>query len=364
MILPDMASKRENQLPDYRIVLLCLGLLLVFYLLLPIMAPFLTAAILAYICTPLVDYCCRIKLGRLGCGRTLATIIVMLLLAGFAVLLVLIIVPMLQKELTLVIQRLPDYLAAVKERIEPWLLQHFGVSLAVDISHIQAILSKNWQTASNLLGQLLLTVSNHGFAIVAWTINLLLIPVVLFYLLRDWHAMVRRIAQLIPRRWYEKTATIASEIDQVLAEFLRGQLSVMLLMSAFYAVGLILVGLELALPVALIAGLLGFIPYLGVISGLLLAVTAAALQFSTAGEIIPILVVFAIAQALESMILTPWLVGDRIGLHPVIVIFILLAGGQLFGLTGILLALPVGAAIAVGLRHARQHYLSSDTYLK
>src|SRR5690606_12383571 len=134
--------------------------------------------------------------------------------------------------------------------------------------------------------------------------------------------------------------------------------------SAFYAIGLLLAGLELALPVALIAGLLGFIPCLGVISGLLLAVTAAALQFSTMGAIVPILVVFAMGQALESMVLTAWRVVERVGLHPVLALFILLAGGQLFGLTGILLALPVGAAIAVGVRHAKQHYLSSETYLK
>jgi predicted PurR-regulated permease PerM len=138
----------------------------------------------------------------------------------------------------------------------------------------------------------------------------------------------------------------------------------MLLMTVFYAIGLWAAGLELALPVALVAGLLGFVPYLGVTIGLLMALMAAALQFSSPGEVVPILAVFAIAQLLEGFVLTPWLVGDRIGLHPVVVIFTLMAGGQLFGFTGILLALPVGAAIAVGLRHARQGYLSSDTYLK
>jgi len=135
-------------------------------------------------------------------------------------------------------------------------------------------------------------------------------------------------------------------------------------MTLFYAVALMSIGLEMALPVALIAGLLGFIPYVGVTVGLLLALMAAALQFASLGEIVPVLLVFIVAQLLEGMVLTPWLVGDRIGLHPVVVIFTLLAGGQLFGFAGILLALPVGAAIAVGLRHARQGYLASDTYLK
>lgn len=359
-----MTTKRENQLPDYRIVLLSVGLLAIFYLLLPIMAPFLIAAILAYICTPLVDKLSRSKFGKLTVGRTVATLLVMFMLIATTILLILIIVPMLQKEIALVIERLPNYMSALKDRIEPLLMEYFGVSLSIDIAQIQSILTKNWQTASNVIGQVLLTVSTHGFAIIAWIVNLLLVPVVLFYLLRDWHGMVGRIAQLIPRRWFDRTSSIAREIDLVLAEFLRGQLMVMLLMSIFYAVGLLAVGLELAIPVALIAGLLGFIPYLGVTIGLLLAVLAAALQFSSAGEILPILVVFTAAQLLESMVLTPWLVGDRIGLHPVIVIFVLLAGGQLFGFTGILLALPVGAAIAVGLRHAKRDYLISETYLK
>ncbi|CAG0985373.1 Sodium-lithium/proton antiporter [Methylophilaceae bacterium] len=359
-----MTTKRENLLPDYRIVLLALGFLVIFYLLLPIMAPFLTAAILAYICSPLVDKISHWRIGRLAFSRTLATIIVMLLLIGITFLLFLIIVPMLQKELLLLIQRLPDYITALRDRIEPWLLHYFGVSLSIDIAQIQEILAKHWKTAGNLVAPLLISVSKNGFAIVAWVVNLLLVPVVLFYLLRDWHGMVKRIAQLIPRGWFDKTAVIAQEIDAVLAEFLRGQLSVMLLMSLFYAVGLWAAGLELAIPVALIAGLLGFVPYLGVTIGLLLALLAAALQFSTPGEIVPILVVFAAAQLLEGFVLTPWLVGDRIGLHPVVVIFALLAGGELFGFTGILLALPVSAAIAVGVRHARQTYLSSDLYLK
>lgn len=359
-----MTTKRENQLPDYRIVLLIIGLLVFFYLLLPIMAPFLIAAILAYICTPLVDRFSRVKIGKLSLGRTVATLLVMFLLIALVVLLTLIIVPMLQKEIAVVIQRLPEYLAALKDRIEPLLMQYFGVAFSIDIEQLKSVLSKHWQTAGNLLGQILLTVGNHGFAIVAWIINLLLVPVVLFYLLRDWHGMVDRISQLMPRRWYEQTSKIAKEVDMVLAEFLRGQLSVMLLMCVFYAAGLMLVGLELALPVAIIAGLLGFIPYLGVTIGLLLAVLAGALQFSTPGEMIPVLAVFAAAQLLESMVLTPWLVGDRIGLHPVVVIFVLLAGGQLFGFAGILLALPVAAAIAVGLRHAKQRYLNSESYLK
>ena len=334
------------------------------YVLSPILAPFLIGAILAYICSPLVDHFGRLRFGKVRIGRTLSTLLVIALLFGIFIVLLLIVVPLVQKELVLVMQRMPAYLETLRTKVEPWLLTHFGVTLAIDITQIQDILTQNWKSASNFVGKLLLQVSTHGLALIGWIANLLLVPVVLFYLLRDWHGIIHRFAELIPRDWYAKTDSIAREIDLVLAEFLRGQLSVMVLTGIFYAAGLWFAGLELALPIGMIAGLLGFVPYLGPTLGILLALLAAALQFSSLGQLIPVALVFAAGQVLESMVLTPWLVGDRIGLHPVVVIFALLAGGQLFGFSGILLALPVGAAIAVGLRHARHSYLASDLYLK
>lgn len=359
-----MPSKQENILPDYRLVLLLAAALGLIYLLSPILAPFLIAATLAYICSPLVDRLAGIRIGPCKINRTLGTLLVSAMIVGIVILVFLIIVPLLQKELLTVVERLPKYLATAKARIEPWLMAHFGVALAIDSDQIQQLVTKNWKSAGNLLAPLLVAVSNHGLALIGWVTNLLLIPLVLFYLLRDWHALVGRIADLLPRRWYDKTAEIAGEIDRVLAEFLRGQLSVMLAMSVFYAVGLWMAGLELAIPIGMIAGLLGFVPYLGIGIGILLAVLAGALQFNTMTEMIPVAIVFGLGQVLESFVLTPWLVGDRIGLHPVAVIFALLAGGQLFGFTGVLLALPAGAAIAVGLRHAKRHYQASDAYLK
>lgn len=353
-----MATKRENAVPyAWLLAVAVFGLLL--YLLKDVLAPFLTAAILAYICSPLVDRLMRWKL-----GRTPATALVLLLLLGVFALLLFIVVPLLQKEILLLAQRLPAYFDALRGRLEPWLLQHFGVALAFDMAEVQAMLSEHWKTAGSFVGQALKIVGSHGAALAGWLASLLLVPVVLFYLLRDWHVLVQRVGVLVPRRWYDKVATIAHEIDLVLAEFLRGQLSVMLLMSVFYVCGLWLAGLELALPIGLVAGLLGFVPYLGITLGLLLAVVAAALQFATLTALLPILAVFGLGQAVEGMLLTPWLVGDRIGLHPVAVVFALLAGGQLFGFAGVLLALPVGAAIAVGLRHLKQTYLASDAYLK
>ncbi|HEY8118395.1 MAG TPA: AI-2E family transporter [Methylophilaceae bacterium] len=359
-----MTTKRENNLPDYRWIALSVALLLLVYLLKPILAPFLIAAILAYICSPLVDRLGNLQLGRFSVGRTAGTVLIMLLLVGIVTTLILIVVPLLQKEVVMVLQRLPSYISALSDRMDPWLMKHFGVAPVIDPAQIRDMLSQNWKTASNYAGQLLSSVSSHGLVLLGWVINLLLVPVVLFYLLRDWHELVARVAQLLPRRWFDKTSTIAREIDLVLAEFLRGQLSVMLLMSVFYAAGLWFVGLELAIPIGLVAGLLGFVPYLGITTGIVLATLAAALQFSSLSQLIPVFVVFGAGQVIEGMLLTPLLVGDRIGLHPVVVIFSLLAGGQLFGFAGILLALPVSAAIAVGLRHAKRSYLASDIYLK
>lgn len=359
-----MASKQENILPDYRLVLLLVTALGLIYLLSPILAPFLIAAILAYICSPLVDRLAKLQLGKWHISRTLSTLLVLTLVVGIVILVFLIIVPLLQKELVTVAERLPQYFSTIKDRLEPWLMQHFGVALAIDSNQIQEIVTKHWKSAGNLLAPVLAAVSTHGLALIAWLANLLLIPLVLFYLLRDWHVLVHKVADLLPRRWYAKTAEIAGEIDRMLAEFLRGQLSVMLAMSLFYSVGLWMAGLELAIPIGLIAGLLGFVPYLGIGIGMLLAVLAGALQFNTVSEMLPVAVVFGLGQMLESFLLTPWLVGDRIGLHPVAVIFALLAGGQLFGFTGVLLALPVSAAIAVGLRHAKRRYQASDAYLK
>lgn len=353
-----MTTKREKALP-YQWLAAVGAFVLLVYLLRDILAPFLIAGILAYICSPLVDRLMRFRL-----GRTPATALVLLLLAGVFVLLLFIVVPLLQKEVLLVAQRMPTYVEALRGKLEPLLQQHFGLAISVDMAQLQTALTEHWKTAGNYLGRALQLVGSHGIALFGWLMSLLLVPVVLFYLLRDWHTLVERIGVLVPRRWYGKVAEIAHEVDLVLAEFLRGQLSVMLLMSAFYAIGLWMAGLELALPIGLVAGLLGFVPYLGVGIGIFLAVLAAALQFGTVAALIPVAVVFGLGQLVESMLLTPWLVGDRIGLHPVAVIFALLAGGQLFGFAGVLLALPAGAAIAVGLRHAKQSYLASETYLK
>src|SRR5438034_4058014 len=184
----------------------------------------------------------------------------------------------------------------------------------------------------------------------------------MFYLLRDWNRIVARVDGLLPRRWLPRVRSIAREIDRVLAEFLRGQLSVMGVLAVDYTVGLTLVGLQFAVPIGILTGLLVFIPYVGFGLGLILGVLAALLQWNGWPGFLAVLAVYGVGQVLENYVLVPWLVGDRIGLHSLAVIFALLAFGELFGFAGVLLALPVSAALLLGLRHLRTQYLDSDLY--
>ena len=333
-----------------------------FYLLNPVLTPFLAAAVIAYMLDPLVDRLSEVGYREWKVNRTLATLLVMagvlLVLTG----LLLVIIPLLQQQSMLIVQRLPTLVDHFHQQVEPW-LQQFGIRLNINPADMQKLFSEHWQTASSFLGSMLLSAGQKGLSLIGMLANILLLPVVLFYFLRDWDDMMAEIGELIPRDWIGQVKTVCKDIDSVVAEFLRGQLSVMLSLCVFYSVGLWLVGLDMALSVGMIAGLLSFVPYLGFSLAFILAIMLAFLQFASFTEVIPVLLVFGVGQFVESFFLTPILVGDRIGLHPVLVILALLAGGQLFGFTGVLLALPVSAAIAVGLRYTKRSYLHSDTYL-
>ena len=334
-----------------------LGFGLVLWLLSPILAPFLAAAILAYIFNPLVD-----KLGAKGVPRGLGTAVAVLALILAIALLLTIILPLFYKEIAQLIQQLPAFAEQVKTTFIPWINQKLGVAITLDPSSFRQFVTDNLQDAGGMAKKVFASVGVGGLAVVGVLINLLLIPVVLFYVLRDWHQLIANLDALIPRRFHGTASKLTREIDAILSEFLRGQLSVMVLMAVFYVTGLWLVGLSFALPVGLITGLLVFVPYLGSGTGLLLATVAAVMQFPSMTGILLVWLVFGIGQLLEGFVVTPWLVGDRIGLHPVVVIFALLAFGQVFGFFGLLLALPASAAIVVGLRHLQRNYSDSDLY--
>jgi len=276
----------------------------------------------------------------------------------------LVLLPLLQQEFSLLAERLPLWLDAARQHLRPWFEQWFGLQLAWDDAAIRQLIAENWRQAGGVAASLLPRLGNGGGTLLSWVSGLLLIPLVMFYLLRDWAVLLARLEGLLPRRWHARIHAIAIEVDGVLAEFLRGQLAVMLLMSVIYTAGLWLTGLAFALPIGLVAGLLVFVPYLGMLLGLSLATLAAVMQFGLGGDLLWVWGVFAAGQLLESMVITPWLVGDRIGLHPLAVIFALMAFGQLFGFFGILLALPLAAVLLVLLRHLRAQYLSSPMYLE
>jgi predicted PurR-regulated permease PerM len=334
---------------------LLLGALL--YLLAPVLTPFAAAALLAYLGDPLVD-----RLER-RVSRTAGVCIVFGLMTLAAVLALLLLIPMLERQIARFIEQLPRYLAFIQDSLLPWIEQQTGVGIErFEPAVLVGILKEHWQQAGGVAAAVIGGLSKSGMAVVLWLTNLLLIPVVAFYLLRDWDILVERIRILLPRTVEPTISQLARQSDQVLGGFLRGQLAVMLSLGVIYSAGLALIGIDLALLIGMLAGLVSFIPYLGAIVGIGVGLVAALVQFGDWWHVLLVLAVFGFGQTLESFLLTPWLVGDRIGLHPVAVIFAILAGGQLFGFLGILLALPVAAVVMVVLRYVHEQYRASTLY--
>ncbi len=333
------------------------GALLV-YLLAPVLTPFLAAALFAYLGNPLVN---RLEARKLS--RALSATLVFGLILLIVLVTLIILVPLLERQIATFINKLPGYFAWLQETALPWLRARLGIEeIWLDISALQEILRAHWQQAGGLAASVLGSVSDSGLAFLSWLVNLILIPLVTFYLLRDWNVLLKHIHEMLPRHVEPTVVKLARESDDVLGAFLRGQLLVMLALCVIYTAGLWIMGLDLALLIGLVAGLLSFVPYLGFAIGIVLASIAALVQFQDLLYLLPVLAVFGIGQLIESFWLTPQLIGKRIGLHPVAVIFAVMAGGQLFGFLGILLALPAAAVIVVLLRHLRQHYLGSHLY--
>jgi len=323
----------------------------------PILTPFLIGAILAYFGSPAVIWGEKHRV-----PRALGTLLVIVLILLLVLALLLVLIPLVQSEVTQLIRRVPELATEFYSRVAPWLREKFGFELQLDVASLKQLIADNMASAQTLTLKLLSGIKAGGTVVLGVLINLVLIPVVMFYLLRDWNRIIARVDDLLPRRWRPRVRKIAAEIDRVLAEFLRGQLSVMGVLAVYYSLGLTLAGLQFALPIGILTGLLVFIPYVGFGLGLILGVLAALLQWSGWPGFVAVLVVYGIGQLLENYVLVPLLVGDRIGLHPLAVIFALLAFGELFGFAGVLLALPVSAALLVGLRHLRGAYFASDLY--
>lgn len=327
------------------------------YLLAPVLTPFMIAAILAYMGDPLAD-----RLETYNIPRAFAVVIVFIVLILVAALVLLILVPLLQRQFVILGSKIPAYFDVIQHQLLPWLNSHFHLNLQLDSATLKTSLQSHWKEAGSLARSLAGYISQSSVLLVAWLANLILIPVVTFYLLRDWDILVARIREMLPRKSEPVISQLARSADEVLGAFLRGQLLVMLGLATIYSLGLWIVGLDIAFLIGLIAGLVSFVPYLGFIVGVVSAVVAALLQFHDGIHLFYVLIVFAIGEVMESFVLTPLLVGDRIGLHPVAVIFAVMAGGQLFGFFGVLLALPTAAVIAVVLRYLHGRYRDSSLY--
>lgn len=346
---------------DIRPWLMALGLLVLgwlLYLLAPILMPFAAGALLAYLGNPLVS-----RLMALGLKRTWAVSLSFFsLLLSVTVALVLVL-PLLWQQVVYLESRLPRVLRWFNREGIPWIEKHLHVQIdRLDMDLIGQWLSSYWVEAGSAAGNVLTQVAKSSMDILALGGMLALIPVVTFYLLLDWDDLLERIRNLIPRNLEPRISLMARECDEVLAAFLRGQLMVMVALGVVYAVGLQIVGLKLALMIGLLAGLGSIIPYFGFAIGIVSATAAALVQFGTFESVLMVWLVFAIGQAIEGWVLQPFLVGDKIGLHPVAVIFAIMAGGQLFGFVGMLLALPAAAVIMVLLRHAHERYQKSRLY--
>jgi len=328
------------------------------YVLAPVLAPFMVAAGLAYLGDPIVD-----RLEKYKCSRTLAVIIVFSVVTLAVLSFLLLLVPQIEKQIIYLVQKLPEYIDALQHKVMPWLVTKLGLpDININMGTVKQWLSQHWQQAGGFAQVVLGKLSTSGFVIMGWIGSLVLIPVVAFYLLRDWDLLVKRIHEIIPRNIEAKVSQIAIESNDVLGAFMRGQMLVMLSLAIIYSIGLGIVGLKLALLIGLIAGLVSFVPYLGFILGLLMASVAIIFQTGQLIDLVYVSIVFGVGQVLESVVLTPALVGDRIGLHPVAVIFAVMAGGQLFGFVGVLLALPIAAVFAVVFRHMHASYVGSAMY--
>jgi predicted PurR-regulated permease PerM len=333
---------------------------LAIWLLAPVLTPFVIAAVLAYALTPLVNWLVKICKGYLP--RVLAVLFVELLLVVAILGLLLLVVPIVAKELPLMREQLPLVVDRLKISFIPWLAQ-FGIELSLDTASIKAFalkyLNANYEEALSQLMSSLKLGSSVALAIIG---NAVLVPVALFYLLMEWDAFTGRLVRVVPPSMRRSFDEMTEEADLVLGQYLRGQLLVMLIMAVFYAVGLALFGLDLALPIGVFTGLAMFIPYVGFGIGLLLAILAGLLQFASLKALVMVAVVYGIGQVVESLYLTPRLVGERIGLHPLAVIFALLAFGQVFGFVGVLIALPASAVLLVAMRRIMLRYMSSKLY--
>ena len=339
--------------------LLALAACWLLWLLAPILTPFVFGAMLGWLGDPVVD-----RLERMGRSRNTAVMLVFGTMSVLVLLALVVLVPLVEAQIVILFESLPHYRDWFVGTVLPWLERKTGLELLawLDPERLIELVRTHWEQAGGAAATMLGYLSRSGFALLGWIANIVLLPVLTFFFLRDWDLFVGRVAALVPRDHAETVSRLALESSAVLGAFLRGQLLVMLVLGVLYGIGLSLVGLNLGILIGIVAGVLTFVPYLGPATVILLGGIAALVQYGDWQHLLGVLAVFSVGQVIESYWLTPKLVGDRIGLHPVAVIFAVLAGGQLFGFLGMLLALPVAAIANVLLRYAHERYTHSRLY--
>ncbi|MBQ7303953.1 MAG: AI-2E family transporter [Alphaproteobacteria bacterium] len=329
------------------------------YTLRSVLLPFVAGIVLGYLFDPLAT-----KFEKWGMGRTLATILVFIVVVLVAVPSFIMIFSVVDSQLTTFVEAAPEYISSFIKRAEPIVLDLHDKFPSLELNTLPEMIKNNLTTGMQFGAKLLKGIISNGFALINLLSLLLITPVVAFYMLRDWDAFVKKVDNLLPRKSKNTIREQFRLIDKALSGFIRGQVSVCVILGLYYSLGLHFVGLELGLLVGFLAGIISFIPYVGSISGFLISIILALAQFGDMTKIIEVFAVFVIGQFVEGNFLTPKLVGDNIGLHPVWVMFALLAGGVLLGFLGLMIAVPVAAIIGVLSRYAINNYKKSNLYLE
>lgn len=323
----------------------------------PMLLPFVAGATIAYFLDPIVE-----RLTGWSVPRWLGTVIALLSFVLFVVLLLVLLVPLIQSQIEMLIQALPEYIATVQAKVMPTVYDWLHKLSPRDVERLRSAAGDYAGTAVQWVGNLLRSLVTKGFALFDIMTLLIITPVVAFYLLRDWPKVTHTIDMMVPRKQHGLFRRAFGEIDRTLSGFLRGQALVCLSLGIIYSVGLSLVGLNYGATIGIIAGVLSFIPYVGSGFGLIVSMILAFIQFDEATSIIMVFGVFMVGQILEGYVLTPKLVGDRVGLHPVWILFALFAGGSLLGFLGVLIAVPVAAIFGVLIRLGLSYYRASPLY--
>ncbi len=322
-------------------------------LLSPVLTPFIAAALLAYVADPLAD-----RLEKTGLPRSFAVLVVFVIMLAVLAAVVLLVVPLVRAQTSALLAALPRYIQFVEQNWMPFISEALPAADGDEVG-LASFIERYGSMAGDFGAKVLGTLGRSGGALLAALVSLFLIPVLTFYMLRDWDVIMRRIARILPESNRTTIVTLARESDDVLSAFLRGQLLVMLGLALVYTLGLVLIGLPYALAIGVLSGLVSFVPYLGFVLGMVIAGVTALNEPNALWMLAGVVGVFSVGQFIEGSLLTPKLVGDRIGLHPVIVIFAVMAFGQLFGFFGILLALPAAAVLSVIVRYFYAEYVRS-----